>query len=299
MYKLETGELFDLPTHGKAEMTDNSDLKVCEKSVLGIYDATFASLYASVWDPRLSLCHEMMIDSLFRTGMLPAAAIDAAAGTGGLSVRLAKRGIKVTANELSPEMKREIYNSRSKHGVEEILSILDPGVLWRHLVRVVGPESYDLVICTGASLSHCDPSPMGNLKESLSSLGAVVRPGGHLLVDCKRYAADGVELLASGEKRAPTVSDSENVQWEDRCGNTRRGCVFSHFAALSDRSLDRIVTYEESVDNATTRSTWKIRTWPIGQQEIREILLTEGLLLKNRIMSGKSVAFEYLLFAKP
>ena len=126
------------------------------------FDDDFAALYRCVWDSYLGDRQEALLKELFPDGSFPDTVLDAAAGTGELAVRLAKDGRKVTANEMSPAMRRYVHKLKASvsqaHGS---LEILEPGVSWRRLPTAMGKQAYGLVICIGAALAPLRHSATG------------------------------------------------------------------------------------------------------------------------------------------
>ena len=269
----------------------------CESVLSSIYNDLFACLYASLWDERLAARHCAAVDRLFPDGLDGMSVLDAAAGTGGLSLNLIARGAEVTANEYCPSMLQRLLELRAQHNIEENLRILEPGSLWKHLGDALGDRRFDLVLCTGTSLAHCDNTDSGNFQDSMQGLLSAVKPGGHLLVDCRQYAEDGVELLADGSSRDISASESRGADWRDGRGNQRHGTVAATVEAQPDRTLVSVVNYTDKMNYRYVR-TWTIRTWPVGREDIEASLAAENTELIDAVPGESSGAVEYLLFKK-
>src|ERR1035438_3588252 len=91
----------------------------CERNVVSSYDADFAALYRSVWDPSLGERREKLLNRFFEDRPFPSSVLDAAAGTEELAIRLVKSGRKISAHEFSPAMSRYLHR-REVGGVPQI-----------------------------------------------------------------------------------------------------------------------------------------------------------------------------------
>jgi hypothetical protein len=217
-------------------------------------------------------------------------------------VRLAKNGRKVTVNELSPSMRRSIQQQKAAKAItDDLLEIINPGTCWRNLPAKIGRQSFELVICLGAALAHCDNSATGILSDSLVALASLVESHGLLLVDCKRYAEDGRELQGDGGKRPLEIVDSEAVEWTDLHGNHRKGTLRSSFSLSKDRSLVRVFHYQEFGSANEGNRKWTFRTWPVAKLEICRVVSACGMRLVQETVvngSGKKLSVDNLLFRK-
>lgn len=274
----------------------------CEANVIYSYDDDFAAVYRCVWDSYLGERQETLLNDLFPDDSIPNTILDAAAGTGELAVRLAKRGRMVTANEISPSMRRYVRLQKEANSFADgALTILEPGICWRSLPTAIGREPFGLVICIGAALAHCDNSPTGILNDSLAGLASLVQPNGYLLVDCKRYAEDGRELQGDGSKRPLEIADSESVAWTDVHGRPRKGTLHSSFSLSQDSSLTRVFHYQEFGSGEKREREWTFRTWPVAKPEVCRIVSSCGLrLVQEKVLggTGKKLPVDNLLFRK-
>jgi SAM-dependent methyltransferase len=278
------------------------DLHACESIVINQYDEDFAALYRCVWDSYLGNRQEGLLNDLFPDDSTPSTILDAAAGTGELAVRLVKSGRKVTANELSPSMRRYIHKRKAATTpTNGALAVLEPGICWRNLPDKIGKQSFGLVICIGAALAHCDNSRTGILNDSLVALASLVESNGFLLVDCKRYAEDGRELQGDGSKRPLEIADSEDVEWIDLRGNHRKGTLRSSFSISADSTLTRVFHYQEIAAANRCEREWTFRTWPVAKLEVCGILESYGMrLVREKVLggTGNKLPVDNLLFRK-
>jgi SAM-dependent methyltransferase len=279
--------------------TNTQDIHPCELNVISSYDNNFAALYRCVWDRYLGDRQEMLLNQLFQESALPVTILDAASGTGELAVRLAQTGRAVTANELSGSMRKHIHQRASTGDYS--LRVVEPGVCWRHLPGTLENNSFGLVICIGAALAHCDNSKTGILQQSLSALASLTEPGGFLLLDCKRYAEDGRELKGDGTKRPLDIADAETVEWTDSTGKFRSGTLRSSFCMGVDRTLTRAFNYRELGADSDDKLQWTFRTWPVGKEEVCEILHADGMHLLSELTvggAGDKLPVDSLLFKR-
>jgi SAM-dependent methyltransferase len=280
---------------------DGVNLHACESIVFDQYDEDFAALYRSVWDSYLGDRQEEVLNELFHGGSCPNTILDAAAGTGELAIRLVKSGRNVTANELSPSMRRYIHKRKAAAApTDGALTVLEPGICWRDLPAKIGNQSFGLVICIGAALAHCDNSRTGILNDSLVALASLVESNGFLLVDCKRYAEDGRELQGDGSKRPLEIADSKEVKWIDLRGNHRKGTLRSSFSLSADNTLTRVFHYQEIAADRFERE-WTFRTWPVAKLEVSDILESCGMrLVRKEVLggAGNKLPVDTLLFRK-
>jgi len=281
---------------------DNRELQACELNVVDQYNEDFAALYRSVWDVYLADRQEAVLSQLFPDAPPPQPVLDAAAGTGALAIRLAKRAWQVTANEFSPAMRCHVYRQKLANDLSDRqFNVVEPGVSWRALPKALKNHTFGLVLCIGAALAHCDNSPRGVLRESLVALASLVAPGGFLLVDCKRYADDGRELLGDGRKRPLELADSEIVEWTDARDKLRKGSLWSSFSLSEDRSLTRLFSYSDADPQAGYLQQWTFRTWPVAKREVSNILSAEGMQVVQHIVvggTGDKLPVDNLLFRK-
>lgn len=259
-------------------------LYTCEAAIVDQFDQDFSAIYLSYWHPRLGPAEEIIVNEMFASKQYPESVLDAAAGTGNLCLSLARRGCKVTANELSNNMRHLLSELANKKAGGQPIRVIEPGVPWRLLPTVLDYCSFDLVTCLGASLSHCDLS-QGLLRESLAGMAGVVKSGGYILVDCKRYSEEGWELQSDGTRR-PTA-DSDPIEWQDRSGHNYKGIIASIFSVNPDRSLNRDITFQDEEQGYYRQ--WNMRFWPVGKDEVCQAAQYCALSLEKEIPIGSTI----------
>ncbi|MDN4173019.1 methyltransferase domain-containing protein [Nocardioides sp. SOB77] len=119
--------------------------------------------------------------------------LDIGGGTGGLAVRVAELGHRVTVVDPSPDALAALDRRAREVGVQVAshqgdLSTLD---------EVVGPDAADVVLCHGVLEVVADPAT------ALRALRAVLRPGGTLsLLVAQRHAAVVARAMAGHFQQA-------------------------------------------------------------------------------------------------
>jgi ubiquinone/menaquinone biosynthesis C-methylase UbiE len=112
----------------------------------------------------------------------PASVIDIGGGTGGLAVRVAELGHRVTVVDPSPDALATLSRRAEESGVAERVTGLQGDLAG--LLDLVSAGSADLVLCHGVLEIVEDP------EAALRSLAEVLRPGGVLsLLVSQRHAA--------------------------------------------------------------------------------------------------------------
>lgn len=127
---------------------------------------------------------------LKREGLKPRTAVDLACGTGSVAVILAKRGLRVTAVDLSEEM---LTVARQK--AMELEN--QPLFLCQSLQELYLPRAVDLAVCALDSLDYItDPA---DCREAIRRVYKVLNPGGIFIFDVntpeKLRAMDGQVFL--------------------------------------------------------------------------------------------------------
>jgi SAM-dependent methyltransferase len=145
---------------------DHSDHDVADLFTQETWDARYAES-ERVWSGRPN---PRLVDQL--TGIEPGDALDVGAGEGGDAVWLARQGWRVTALDVSEVALRRVADHAAEEGVGDRVTTLHHDLM----TGAPLPGEYDLV-----SAQYLHP-PADRLAEMIGLLGAVVRPGGRLLV---------------------------------------------------------------------------------------------------------------------
>ncbi|MET0766230.1 MAG: methyltransferase domain-containing protein [Aeromicrobium sp.] len=141
--------------------------------------------------------------------------LDLGGGTGGDAVRLAQIGHRVTVVDPSPDA----LASLRRRGIEAGLAQPVNGVQGdaADLLEHVAPGSFDLVVCHGV-LEYVDDPAL-----ALSTVAAVLRPGGHVSVMVAgRNAAVVARALAGDFVMAQTLLGRSAAHWDVREMGQRR-----------------------------------------------------------------------------
>ena len=131
---------------------------------------------------------------LKREGLNPRTAVDLACGTGSVALRLAKRGLQVTAVDMSWEMLMVAQQKAAEEGVY-------PQFACQKLQQLQLPRGVDLAVCALDSIDYIlDPA---DCKEAIRRVYKALNPGGCFIFDVntpeKLRAMDGQVFLDEDE----------------------------------------------------------------------------------------------------
>ena len=133
---------------------------------------------------------EFYYEILRAEGLAPRTAVDLACGTGAVALRLAKRGLQVTAVDMSWEMLTVAQQKAADAGVY-------PQFACQKLQRLQLPRGVDLAVCALDSIDYIlDPA---DCKEAIRRVYKALNPGGCFIFDVntpeKLRAMDGQVFL--------------------------------------------------------------------------------------------------------
>lgn len=161
------------------------------------------------WPPR------EIIDSVLDE-LKPKRILDCACGSGLLLLDLKERGFDVFGSDISAQM----IELAKKHAANRNLHIPYVTAEWQELPERVA-ERFDLVLCLGNALSHCENSRAR--QESIFSITQMLAPGGVLLLDVRdwvkfraereRYAVRGPRYIM-GKRVILVVINTIPDEWE-------------------------------------------------------------------------------------
>jgi SAM-dependent methyltransferase len=148
--------------------------------------------------------------------------LDIGGGTGGLAVRVAGLGHRVTVVDPSPDALAALARRAREDGVEVLGQQGDLG----SLLELAGPASADVVLCHGVLEVVEDPAA------ALASIREVLRPGGRLsLLVAQRHAAVIARAMAGHVAQAlALLEDTEPAR--SAHGRTGRRFTLEEVAAL-------------------------------------------------------------------
>ncbi len=129
----------------------------------------------------------------------PCDVLDIGGGTGGLSVRVAGLGHRVTVVDPSPDALASLDRRARESGV----AVAGRQGDLSNLLDLTGPDSADVVLCHGVLEVVDDPAT------ALATLRAVLRPGGTLsLLVAQRHAAVVARAMAGHFQQALDLLDA-------------------------------------------------------------------------------------------
>ena len=116
----------------------------------------------------------------------PARVLDAACGTGGHAIELARRGYTVAGADLSPKMVEKSAHNAREAGVEAEWAPAGFGGL-AEAFRRSALFPFDALICLGNSLPHL--LSLDEIGQTLHDFSACLRPGGLLILQNRNFDA--------------------------------------------------------------------------------------------------------------
>ena len=133
---------------------------------------------------------EFYYDILRREGLAPRTAVDLACGTGSVALRLAQKGLHVTAVDMSMEMLTVAQQKAAE-------ADLYPQFICQSLQQLQLPRGVDLAVCALDSIDYIlDPM---DCREAIRRVYKVLNPGGCFIFDVntpeKLRAMDGQVFL--------------------------------------------------------------------------------------------------------
>src|SRR5262249_2163775 len=126
--------------------------------------------------------------------------LDCACGTGNSYIAFTKLGYDIWGSDGSAEMLRRAAENCRTAGVA--IDKLAPHPIlwtdWETYTKYYQPASFDLILINGNSFCHIPPVPE-YMHVSLRNFYGLLKSGGHLLVDTKKYVqgipVDGVPMF--------------------------------------------------------------------------------------------------------
>lgn len=157
---------------------------------MGAYEALAASYDRLTNDVPYEAVVDFYFEILAREGLQPRTAVDLACGTGSVSVLLAKRGLVVTAVDMSEEMLCVASQKALEQGVS-------PVFVCQSLQDLRLPRGVDLAVCALDSMDYItDPE---DCWEAIRRIYKALNPGGCFIFDVntpeKLRAMDGQVFL--------------------------------------------------------------------------------------------------------
>ncbi len=150
-------------------------------------DTMFEPSLADVWDEfvaapkRVDGLGPFVESHINKIGVKQAKILDAATGTGCDSIFLLQQGHDVTSNEIEHRLIAHAQEAALESGQELNVRRFD----WRHFEFLDDPETYDVVLALGNSLS-CLPTE-ADVRMVLARFALLLRPNGLLIVDERNY----------------------------------------------------------------------------------------------------------------
>ena len=162
----------------------------CEVISLDAYHELAQSYDRLTNDVDYDATVDFYFDILAREGLSPRTAVDLACGTGSVALRLAQRGLQVTAVDMSWEMLMVAQQKAAEAGVY-------PQFACQKLQELRLPRGVDLAVCALDSIDYIlDPN---DCKQAIQRVYKILNPGGCFIFDVntpeKLHAMDGQVFL--------------------------------------------------------------------------------------------------------
>ena len=157
---------------------------------MGAYEALAVSYDRLTNDVDYEATVDFYYEILKREGLKPRTCVDLACGTGSVTAILAKKGLRVTAVDLSEEM-LTVAREKAMELPEQ------PLFLCQNLAQLYLPRAVDMAVCALDSLDYItDPA---DCKEAIRRVYKCLNPGGIFIFDVntpeKLRAMDGQVFL--------------------------------------------------------------------------------------------------------
>ena len=181
--------------------------------------------------------------------------LDIGCATGELAFNLAKEGAKVTGIDLNEDLLQQArtgigefrFAESIKH--ESELSTSSPAFQIGNMLELKNdfqPEHFDVVLCFGNTLVHL--KNLQQVKEMFQGVYAVVKPGGHFLLQILNYDY----IIEHGVSELPLI-ETENIKFVRKYG-------FEDNSQLVRFQTDLILKKEEAtISNETSLLALKSR----------------------------------------
>jgi ubiquinone/menaquinone biosynthesis C-methylase UbiE len=124
------------------------------------------------------LLNEVLVEIIFSYLPKKGKILDAAGGTGRISIPLAKKGFNVTCTDLSKNMLEQCRLKIKDKKYEQNISLLELDVT---NMKKLESNYFDLSICIGNCISYCD------YNKALSELRRVTKKNSYLIVDMHSF----------------------------------------------------------------------------------------------------------------
>lgn len=218
-------------------------------------------MFQSYWDDELAQLYDVLYPGLWKSEafvdiLLQLAAefghpllpeqrlLDVACGTGHPAYALLKKGFCVECSDGSGRMLERL---RANFNSTDIPLPQLTCCTWHALPKVFEQCAYDVVLCCGNSLAHLPPRSDG-VDTAIRNLIHLLRPGGLLVVDAKKYNGSGEELnLNDGDANLVTRWYRRIVVPEREAGHDRVFHFLSNYGYDPNRQYI-IQVFEESAD---------------------------------------------------
>ncbi len=194
--------------------------------------------------------------------------LDCSCGTGNPSLSLARHGFDVVCSDGSPKMLEIVKNNSNKINVK--LNIVKHPILWEHLVDYFGNNKFDIVICSGNSFCHLPPE---GVRYSIKQMAQVLKNGGFLLIDVKRYNNQIREMEYKADQGwhvRKQRSDEKLVG-----GNTAQLLTSLSYLGANKPGRRYQVQLDASINGNRTNKVFSV--WAVTAQMIRNFMKKEEL----------------------
>lgn len=141
--------------------------------------------------------------------------LDVACGTGNTFVAFSRGGFETWGTDGSMEMLLRAKDNSDSAGIDTSRLVLTP-INWNDRERFLehfAPASFDIIVNTANSFCHIPPVD-DYMQAALSNFFEMLKPGGLLFIDTKRYLRSGAVVSASLFKELQYIADTK--EWVER-----------------------------------------------------------------------------------
>jgi 2-polyprenyl-3-methyl-5-hydroxy-6-metoxy-1,4-benzoquinol methylase len=190
-----------------------------------IYDSTFSEWYDRWYEGHWQSEHPFktllsLISSTFesrRTSLNKLKILDVACGTGNTFVAFTREGMNIYGTDGSAQMLQKARANCENINVSSEKLVLDP-ICWtdkKQFLNRFGKGEFDVILNTANSFCHLPPVD-AYMQTALATFHDLLKPGGMLIIDTKKYVMSHIEQGVQFYKELRFGAEREWIERTDR-----------------------------------------------------------------------------------